>query len=208
MDDVRGETTDLIERTRLGDQEALAELFGRYRARLKRIVGHRLDPRLATRLASSDVLQDVYLDAYKRIRHYSATRGMSFFAWLRWILNQRVTDLHRRHLVAKRRDAARVVSLERRPDPATSRGRGDESILGSMSSPSAIAIRNEAFARVEWALARLEPGEQELLELRHYQEMSNNDVALKLGVSPAAASKRYIRALKRLKDMIAEPVSV
>lgn len=202
MDDLRGESAVLLERTRLGDQVALAELYGRYEPRLKRMVRKRMDPRLDARVSASDIIQDAYLDARLRFRHYSAERGMSFFTWLRWIVNQRLTDVHRRHLGAKRRDAARAVSLNARAGEGSDSVRLIDVIAESETSPSAAAIRGEALDALDRALAKLDPPDREILLLRHFEDLGNAESAAELGIQPAAASKRYIRALAKLRTLM------
>src|SRR5208283_3352171 len=88
----------LLDRLAGGDQQALAELFARYREPLKRMVALRLDQRLGGRVSPSDVLQEAYIDALKRFHHYFEKRELPFFGWLRLIVGQRLVDLHRQHL--------------------------------------------------------------------------------------------------------------
>jgi RNA polymerase sigma-70 factor (ECF subfamily) len=90
----------LLERLRRGERDALAELFSRYRPQLRRMVELRLDPRVGTRVAPSDILQEAYLDAASRIEHFFRKEGVSFYVWLRLIVNQSLIDLHRKHLDA------------------------------------------------------------------------------------------------------------
>ena len=108
------ETQALIRRVEGGDDRALAELFARYRGRLRRMIKLRLDRRLQGRFDPSDVLQEAYLDVAKRAREYLANPAMPVFLWLRWITGEKLLALHRRHLGAQMRDAGQEVSLHRR----------------------------------------------------------------------------------------------
>jgi len=190
----------LVARLRDGDQHALGELFARHRERLRRMVDIRLDHRLAGRVSASDVLQEAYIDALKRVEHYFAKPDQTFFGWLRLIVGQRLADVHREHLAGKR-DAGREVGLHRDGAGADS-GCLAACLLGNLSSPSRAAERNETHAQLEAALDRMDPLDREVLALRHFEELSNGDTADLLGIQPAAASKRYVRALARLKQIL------
>src|SRR5712692_4211557 len=85
------EPDDLLCRAKAGDEHALAELFGRHRQRLRRMIRLRLDHRLAGRLDPSDVLQEAYLDLTKRFPEYAANPGLPFYAWLRSLAGQKLT---------------------------------------------------------------------------------------------------------------------
>ena len=194
---------ELLDRLRAGDQAALADLFARYRDRLRRMVQVRLDPRLNGRVAPSDVLQEAYIDALKRYPHYFAKADQPFFGWLRLVVGQRVADVHREHLAAKKRDARQEVSIENRAPAAATSVCLAACLVGRLTSPSHAAARNEWVAKLEAALDGLDPMDREVLALRHFEELSNADAAAVLGIQPAAASKRYVRALGRLKDVLA-----
>jgi len=194
----------LLDRLRAGDQAALGELFAAYRDRLRRMVHVRLDPRLNGRVAPSDVLQEAYIDALKRFPHYFEKADQSFFGWLRLVVGQRVADVHREHLEAKKRDARQEVSIEHRAPAAATSVCLAACLVGQFSSPSQAAARNEWAARLEAALDELDPLDREVLALRHFEELSNADTAAALGIQPAAASKRYVRALGRLRSVLQE----
>jgi RNA polymerase sigma-70 factor (ECF subfamily) len=189
---------ELLDRLRAGDQAALAELYARYRDRLRRMVDVRLDRRLAGRVSASDVLQEAYIDALKRHPHFFAKPDQSFFGWLRLVVGQRLTDVHREHLEARRRDARQEVPLAAPGSSAVLAGW----LAARLPSPSGVAQRHEWAARLEAALDALDPTDREVLALRHFEELSNADTAAVLGLQPAAASKRYVRALARLRTVM------
>lgn len=192
---------DLIERLRTGDTNALAELFALHRDKLRRMVQVRMDQRLNGRVAPSDVLQEAYIDALKRYPHYYEKPNQNFFGWLRLVVGQRLTDLHREHVLAKRRDVRQEKPLDVPAGPATSACLA-AMLVGGLTSPSGAADRNERYLRLEAALDELDPIDREVLALRHFEELSNADTAEVLGIQPAAASKRYVRALTRLKQIL------
>jgi RNA polymerase sigma-70 factor (ECF subfamily) len=192
---------ELLELLQRDGQQALAAEFSRHRERLRRMVDFRLDARLRGRVSASDVLQEAYIDALKRLPHFQADPDVPFFIWLRTVTVQRLIDVHRQHLGAKGRDAAREVRL----------GRGDSieassekmvAIIGDLTSPSQAAQRAEIMGSLREAIDRLDPTDREVLALRHFEELSNQEVAALLGIQTAAASKRYVRAIERLKDAL------
>jgi RNA polymerase sigma-70 factor, ECF subfamily len=194
---------DLIQRALAGDETALAALFDGYRDRLRRMIRLRLDRRLSGRVDSSDVLQEAYLDVRNRIAEYARDpAAMPFHLWLRLIAGQRLTDVHRYHLGAQMRDAGQEVSLHRGPFPQASSVSLAAQLLGKMTSASHAAIRAEHKLIVQEALNGMDPIDREVLALRHFEHMSNDETAQVLGLTKSAASNRYIRALKRLKEIL------
>jgi RNA polymerase sigma-70 factor (ECF subfamily) len=201
MDDA-SEPDDLLHRAKTGDERALAELFARHRPRLRRMIRLRLDRRLAGRLDPSDVLQEAYLDLARRFPEYAANPGLPFYPWLRSLTGQKLTDLHRHHLGTKMRDAGQEVSLYRGALPPVSSASLANQLLGRLTSPTQAAIRAEMQIRLQEALNSMDPLDREVLVLRHFEELSNSETAQVLGLQKSAASRRYTRALFRLRDIL------
>jgi RNA polymerase sigma-70 factor (ECF subfamily) len=204
MADPAGNDTNLLIRRALaGDESALAMLFDGYRDRLRRMILLRLDRRLSGRVDSSDVLQEAYLDVRKRLAEYARDpAAMPFHLWLRLVAGQRLTDVHRHHLGAQIRDAGMEVSLHRGPFPQADSISLAAQLLGKMTSASKAAIRAEHKLIVQESLNGMDPLDREVLALRHFEHLSNDETAQVLGLSKSAASNRYIRALKRLKEIL------
>jgi RNA polymerase sigma-70 factor (ECF subfamily) len=193
----------LLERALAGDEPALAALFDAYRARLRPMIRLRLDRRLAGRVDSSDVLQEAYLDVRRRIAEYARdAAAMPFHLWLRLVTAQRLTDIHRYHLGTQMRNAGQEVSLQRGPFPQADSVSLAAKLLGKLTSASRAAIRAEQKLRVQEALNSMDPIDREVLALRHFEHLSNDETAIVLGLTKAAASNRYVRALKRLKEIL------
>jgi RNA polymerase sigma-70 factor, ECF subfamily len=192
---------ELLELLQRDGQQALAAEFSRHRERLRRMVDFRLDVRLRGRVSASDVLQEAYIDALKRLPHFQADPDVPFFIWLRTVTVQRLIDVHRQHLGAKGRDAAREVRLGH-GDSIEASSEKMAAIIGDFTSPSQAAQRAEIMENLREAIDRLDPTDREVLALRHFEELSNQEVAALLGIQTAAASKRYVRAIERLKDAL------
>ena len=195
----------LVERLKKGDQEVLADLFALYRQRLWRMVQIRMDRRLFGRVDADDILQEAYLDAARRVHHYIADdHSLSPFVWLRLIVSQTLVDVHRRHLGAQKRDARLEISIHRGQDPPASSVSLADYLMGHLTSPSQAAMRSEAAAQLEQVVDGMDPIDREVLVLRHFEELTNSEVAEVLGLQQKAASIRYVRALKRLKEALAD----
>jgi RNA polymerase sigma-70 factor (ECF subfamily) len=203
MDNNSTNTVELIERARAGDRQALDEIFTRHRGRLRRMVEMRLDWRLQARLDASDVIQDAFVEVVTRLEEYLRQPTLPLFLWLRLIVGERLARLHRHHLGTHMRDAGREVSLYREAMPAASSAALAAQLLGQHTSPTQAAVRAERMLRLQEALNTLDPIDREVLSLRHFEELTRAETAKVLGIAESAAAKRYVRALKRLKDILA-----
>jgi RNA polymerase sigma-70 factor (ECF subfamily) len=196
------ETLRLVERAAGGDQRAWAELLDAFRARLRRMVALRLDPRLRGRVDPSDVIQEAWLDASRRLPEYRDDPAVSFYLWLRYLVGQQVLVQHRRHLGVAARDAGREVSLCGGPMPRAGADAPAAALVDKLSSPSQAALRAERKARLQEALDAMNPLDREIVILRNYEQLTNGEAAQVLGLDKSATSKRYIRALIHLKEIL------
>jgi RNA polymerase sigma-70 factor (ECF subfamily) len=196
------ETLRLLRRAAAGDQDVWASLLMKHRQRLRCMIALRMDRRLQGRIDPSDVLQDAYLHASMKLADYVKNPAMPFFLWLRAVTGQRLTILHRHHLGVLGRHAGREVSLYKGALPEASSAAIAAQMLGRDTRPSEAAQRAERAIQLQEALNSLEPIDREILALRHFEELSNAEAAQLLDIREAAASKRYTRALKRLKDVL------
>lgn len=183
-----------------GDENKIAEVFSQYEEKLQRMVRFRLDRRLYGRVDTADVMQDVWMEASRRIEDYTSNPAVPFFIWVRQIAWQLIIDLHRRHLGAQKRNVSQEVSLAK-SGVGTSISIAAQ-LVGDLTSPSQAAIREERLVQLREALESMDEIDREVLALRHFEELSNNEVAEVLGLQKTAASNRYVRALKRLKSIL------
>ena len=190
-----------IARLRNTGQQALAEALALHAERLQRIVDLRLDPRLAGRVDASDVLQEAFLEACKRLPRYLDDPRVSVFIWLRGVTLDTLIHVHRRHL-AEMRDAGREVSLQAGPAPQASSISMAGWLMADLTSPSQAAIRDETARKIEEVLGTMDEIDREVLILRHFEQLSNDEVAGVIGVKKAAASRRYMRALARFREVV------
>lgn len=192
--------SDELEMLKSGDADAIAEVFSRHRDKLQRMVRFRLDRRLYGRVDTADVLQDVWLETSRRIEDYTSNPAVPFFVWVRQLAYQIIIDLHRRHLGAQKRNISQEVSIAKSNcDTSVSIA---AQLAGNLTSPSNVAMRGERLARLREALDGMDEVDREVLALRHFEELGNNEVAEILGIQKTAASNRYVRALKRLRQVL------
>jgi RNA polymerase sigma-70 factor, ECF subfamily len=193
---------ELLRLAAAGDGVAWQKLLPIYHGRLRRMVMLRLDQHLQARIDPSDVLQDVYIQASERLHEYLEKPELPFFLWLRFLAADRINRLHRYHLQTQARDAAREVSLFDGNLPEASSAALATQLLGAEQAPQEAAIRAEQIAFVQLAINQLDPLDKEVLALRHFEHLTSPETADVLGITVAAAAKRYFRALQRLKESL------
>jgi RNA polymerase sigma-70 factor (ECF subfamily) len=196
------ETEDLLARAGAGDRSAVDALLAAHREPLRRAVSARIDPQLARRIDASDVVQDVLLEAHRRLADYLRAPSMPFGLWLRQLAKDRMIDAHRYHRLAQRR------SLDRE-QPTQAPAWADASsiqllaeLLDPEKTPASAAVEQELARQLDAALAKLDEGDRSIILMRHREQLSNQDAAARLKLSEAAASMRYLRALRRLRAVL------
>lgn len=191
-----------------GDPAAVNALLERHRQTLRRLVQVRLDRAIARRVDASDIVQDVLIEANTRLKDYLADPRMPFHLWLRHLAKDRVIEMHRRHRGAQRRSLDREQAIG---SPAF----GDRSSLdlGKMLvdqelTPAAENIRRELEQRFLAAVEQLEEDDRDIILMRHFEQLGNSEAAEALGLSPAAAGMRHLRALRKLRSILGERPSL
>lgn len=204
MDAHEAPVDDLVRQAVAGDQAALVALFDQHRDRLRHMIRLRLDRRLQGRVDPSDVLQDAFVDLSEKLSDYKTRGELPFFLWLRLVVGERLLRVHRHHLGAAMRDAGREVSIHQAASPQASSASLAAQLLGKLTTVSRAVARSEMQQMLQDALDGMDPIDREVIALRHFEELSNHEVALVLGLTKAAASKRYVRAMLRLKEVLGE----
>ncbi len=200
---VADSTTSLIQRARDRDATAIGELLGKYRDRLHRFVNIRMDDRLRGRIDPSDVIQEACLAATRQMPTYFQQEDMPFYIWLRLIAAQKLIGLHRHHLHVKARNARRDVRFFNAQLPDASSALLAAQLLGRTTGPSRAAIRAEQQRRLQEVLDGMEPADREIIVLRHFEQLSNSEAAKLMEWNESTTSTRHLRALKRLKTIVA-----
>ncbi len=181
--------------------ELLAQHFEEFRPRLEKIVAFRLDPSFRSRLDPADVVQESYFEIARRIHEYAATRGLPLFIWIRQRVLQTMIDLQRSHSREKRS----VHRESRLPEPQFNQSTSlsiARILMDDLPSPSQAAMLVEEQQRLQSALDSMHEIDREVLAMRHFEQLTNSEVAEVLGLSPTAASNRYVRAAARLSEIL------
>ena len=196
------ETQQLLQQAQDGDRQAIEGLLARHREALVRLVALRLDRAIARRVDASDIVQDVLVEANRRLDDYLRDRKMPFHLWLRQIAQDRMIDAHRRHRGAARR------SIDRE-QPLAAPEMSDRSALDLAAmlhdrelTPAAAATRRELQERFRAAIDLLDDTDREVILMRHFEELTNQEVAQSLELSEPAAGMRYLRAIRRLRQVL------
>jgi RNA polymerase sigma-70 factor (ECF subfamily) len=190
---------ELLDRAKSGDGAAADELLALCREPLRRAVDLRLDPKLAHREDASDVVQKVLIDAHRRFQDYLRDPKMPFTLWLRHIAQDRIIDTHRRHQEAGRRSIDREQTAGHLANDASSVMLVAQ-LVDQELTPASAAIQQELTNKLQAVMGELDATDREIILMRYYEQMSNQEIAEALGLTEAAASMRHLRALRRLKD--------
>jgi RNA polymerase sigma-70 factor (ECF subfamily) len=201
------QTQELLAQARQGDAQAISALLERHRAALRRMVDLRMDRALSRRVDASDIVQDVMVEANRRLNEYLSHPAMPFHLWLRHMAKDRLIDAHRRHRVSQRRSLDREQQLEARGDLDRSTLELAAQLRDEELTPAAAATWRELQRRFQEAIEELDEQDREVVLMRHFEELSNQEVAKALDLTAAAASMRYLRAMRRLRSLLKEPES-
>jgi RNA polymerase sigma-70 factor (ECF subfamily) len=195
-------TEQLMAEAKAGDKSAVNQLMDRHRNSLDRLIRMRLDKKIQNRIGVSDVVQDVLIEANRRLPRYLESPAMPFHLWVRQIARDRIIDAHRRHRVSAKR------SVDREQRMVVPRGCDQSSIhlaslLGdSRLTPAAAAMQKEMARKVEASISMLDDKDSEIIVMRHYEHLTNQEISRLLVLCEPAASMRYLRAIRRLREVM------
>jgi RNA polymerase sigma-70 factor, ECF subfamily len=201
-------TMELLADVGRGKSDAVNQLLERHRASLRKLINLRLDRQIARRVDASDIVQDVLLEANQRLQEYLADPCMPFHLWLRHLAKDRIIDMHRRHRGAQRRSLDRERPLARPQYGDQSSFDLASQLAAGELTPAAASIRKELEQRFLFALDQLDDDDRDILLMRHFEQLGNQEVADALGLSAAAAGMRHLRALRKLRAVLGERPSL
>jgi RNA polymerase sigma-70 factor (ECF subfamily) len=196
------QTLVLLDRVRKGDVDAVNGLLERHREAIRRMIDQRLDRVVQQRVDASDIVQDVLIEANRRLGDYLANPTMPFQLWLRHMARDRVIDAHRRHRVAASRSLDKEVSLEAAGAADRSRANLAGELADRELTPAAVATWRELERRFAAAVEQLEEDDRQIVLLRHFEHLTTAEAAVVLGLSKPAAGMRYLRAMRRLRVLL------
>ncbi len=195
-------TLELLHGVRDGTVNAEGDLLNRHRDSLRRMIQLRLDHRIMQRVDVSDIVQEVLVEASRRLRDYVANPAIPFHLWIRQIAKDRIIDAHRRHRLSAKRSIDREQPLASQKAPDQSSISLANQFRDDALTPAAVATQRELAHHIESAIKHLRDLDREIILMRHYEQLDNFEIAQALGISEPAASMRYLRAVKRLREVI------
>ena len=196
------EVDALLERVRQDEPGAVDRLLAEHREPVRRMIDLRLDPAIVQRVDASDVVQEVMLEASRRLKDYLQNPVMPFQLWLRHLAKDHLIDAHRRHHLARKRGVDREQPLR---GPAWADRSSMElaaQLVDQERTPASEAIQQELQRKLHQSIAELDEIDREVILMRHFEQMSNQEVAEELKLTEPAASMRYLRAVRRLRDLL------
>ncbi|MEZ6112564.1 MAG: sigma-70 family RNA polymerase sigma factor [Pirellulaceae bacterium] len=197
-------TEEILAHVQAGEAAAVDQLLDRHREPVRRLVQMRLDQKIQRRVDVSDIVQDVLVEANRRLQEYLAKPVMPFRLWIRQIAKDRIIDAHRRHRVSAKRSIDREQPLVAPAGLDQSTIQLAAQLCDPELTPAAAATQQEMARRVEAAIEELGEQDHEIIVMRHYEQLSNQEVAQALGLSEPAASMRYLRAIRRLRAALSD----
>lgn len=197
------QTEDLLADARGGDDDAVNRLLEGHRGAVRRMIDLRMDPVLKRRVDASDIAQEVMIEANRRLRDYLRDPVIPFHLWLRQMAKDRLIDAHRRHRGAARRSMDREQPLVAAASDQSSLDLAAQ-LRDSQLTPAAAAAWQELQRRFEAACAQLDESDQEIVFMRHFEHLSNSEAAAAIKLSPQAASMRYLRAMRKLRELLSD----
>lgn len=198
------QTQELLVNAKCGDNDAVGRLLERHRDSVRRLVAMRLDQKVRRRVDVSDVVQEVLVEASRRLADYLANPVMAFHLWIRQIAKDRIIDAHRRHRGSAKRSVDREQALAAPAGMDHSTMELVAQLCDGELTPAAAATQRELARRVEEAITQLGEQDSEIIVMRHYEQLTNQEIAVALGLSEPAASMRYLRAVRRLHEMLTD----
>jgi RNA polymerase sigma-70 factor (ECF subfamily) len=199
------DTRELLSRARSGDAQAMGQLLTLYRNYLTLFASTQLQRRLRRRLSPSDIVQETMLKAHRHFAQFKGESEQEFLAWLRQVLLSSLSHFVERHILAAKRNIRREISIE---ESAVAAGRpqrnGGTATSPHGETPSAVVRQKEAAAVLSARLAKLPRAYREVLTLRHMEELSFDEIAVRLHRTPAAARMLWLRAIQKLRTIYGE----
>lgn len=183
-------------------EKGIATIFSKFRPQLERVVEFRMDSRVRSRIDANDVLQETFIDVKARYRSFIESPGVSLFVWFRQLTLQVLIEFQRRHFRQKRTVQKEVRLNVPQVDQSDTSQLIARELVGHLTSPSQAAIKAEELEQLNKALESMSETDREILALRHFEQLSNNEVAEIIGIKPAAASNRYVRAITKLGEIM------
>ncbi len=168
--------------------------------RLQQFIDLRLDSQARGRLQASTIVQEACLDALRRQTDYERLDGVPLYVWLRGLARDRLVDSYRRSFGVANRDRQPGEGVA----PPVSSAAIVETLVAKKRALPEFGSGRDEIGRLVETLEVLSPEDREIITMRHFEQLSNGEVAEVLGLSESTSSARYVRALERLGASLKE----
>jgi RNA polymerase sigma-70 factor, ECF subfamily len=158
----------------------------------KEVIG----PELQAKIGASDLVQDTFVEAQRHLARFRGTSNAEMRAWLRKILECRLSNVRRAYLATGMRALGREVALE---TLLVWSEIPDDVLASRTPSPSSHAMRSELSQALDRALARLPEHYRQVVLYRHQDELPWDEIGQRMGCSADAARMVWSRAIRQLK---------
>ena len=181
------------------DRESLSQIFSESRPILLNAISNRVGRRMGQRVDPSEVLQEAYISASKRLDKYFEDPSVPMIVWVQSICFQVISIFYKHHFLAKKRSV--LVEQSQFESSIVSNNHMD-----STTSPSDCFIKHEEREQIFELVSQMTENDQSILYLRHVEDLSNSEAALRLDIPVETAKKRHMRAIKRLTKLAEDTI--
>ncbi|MBY0588247.1 sigma-70 family RNA polymerase sigma factor [bacterium] len=150
---------------------------------------------LRVKVPPSDLVQETVMAAIDGFDQFRGTTERELLAWLTRILSFRIID-------AARQFQRQKVDLRREVSISAESSEVELALLQSDGSPSAFLMAEEDERQLLDAMSKLSAESAELIRLRHWEDLSFNEIARRLGMSESGVRKRWSSAICELREYI------
>lgn len=193
------ETQVLITKARKGDESAARRLLALYHTRLRARLQRQMDHVMRSKIEPEDILQQVYLEAFRALSQFTYQGPDSFLRWLYAILDRKLIDEHRA-MRAERRDVRREIKPSAGNNNQTTYVDLMARIMSSGTTPSRVVRKTEAVNAIENCLAALPEHYRDVIQMRFIEGLPVADVAKQMDRSIGSIHMICHRALRQLRE--------
>lgn len=188
----------LLAAYRAGDRQAGDQLLGRFVPWLKLLARLQWESRFHAKFDPSDIAQQALLEAVRAFPDFRGTTEPEFIAWLRQVLAHTLAHEVRRYAGTQKRDVDREVSFDQELSQTAER-LGDR-LAASSTLPGLQVARREREVLLAAMLDRLPEDHRDVIILRHFEGLTHEEVAQRMGRQSGAVRMLWVRALARLRQ--------
>ncbi|WDQ17613.1 sigma-70 family RNA polymerase sigma factor [Rhodopirellula sp. P2] len=195
-------TTALVIASKRGDNEALGQLMLRYRGYLLMLAHRYLSDQLRRRIDPADLVQVTFLEAKRDLHAFRGESSGEFAGWLRGMLKNNVASAVAHHVMTQKRSTKKEVHAGGAGGDGSQPDNWIAQMPGAKTSPSGVAVRQEAVSAMMEALHELPETQAEAIRLRYMEGLSLKEIVDRMDKSETAVAGLLKRGLKKLRTIL------